>query len=368
MTLRGCRLVATSMTARLLLANQLRSIHEISWTVVTGDSFEGAPENVTVDVVPLRRELSSSDLRSFGRLMRLFRRRHFDFVQTHTPKPSMLGLPAARLAGSKALYTIHGALYFADNDRAGNIAGWLFEKWCCTWANLVLVQSREDERVLSKARICPSHKLRYIGNGVVLDRFTESVPAVPTQSSKPVVLMVSRLVKEKGCSDFLELARRLADTATFVHVGPTENDQRDAISAEEISRASEYVTFVGAVDDVRPYLAAADIVVLPSYREGIPRVAMEAAAAGKPVVGYDVRGVREVIDSSSGLLVHRGDTAALSKVVVELLADPDRRSKLGELCRDRVLDGFSEGAVIERLRNVYAELAGWAELAGEGAP
>jgi glycosyltransferase involved in cell wall biosynthesis len=325
--------------------------------VVTGDSFENPPENVTVEVIPIRRELSLSDLKSFLELLGLFRRRRFDFVQTHTPKPSMLGLPAARLAGSKAVYTIHGALYFADNDRAGNIAGWVFEKWCCTWANLVLVQSREDERVLPRARICSHRKLRYIGNGVVLDRFTEPVPAVSSRSPKPVVLMVSRLVKEKGCADFLELARKLADRASFVHVGPTENDQRDAISAEEISRASAYVSFAGSVDDIRPYLAAADIVVLPSYREGIPRVAMEAAAAGRPVVAYDVRGVREVIDPASGLLVGRGDTAALAEVVTELLDDPDRRSKLGESCRDRVVEAFSEDGVIERLRGVYRELA-----------
>jgi glycosyltransferase involved in cell wall biosynthesis len=356
MPLRGCRVVATSMTARLLLANQLRSISEISWSVVTGDPFEEAPENVRVEVVPIRRELSTSDLQSFFRLWGLFRRRRFDFVQTHTPKPSLLGLPAARLAGSKAVYTIHGALYFADNDRAGNIAGWLFEKWCCTWAHLVLVQSREDERVLPKVRICARHKLRYIGNGVVLDRFTEAVPAVAARSSKPVVLMVSRLVKEKGCSDFLELARVLADRGSFVHVGPTEDDQRDAISEEEISQASKYVSFVGAVDDIRPYLAAADIVVLPSYREGIPRVAMEAAAAGKPVVAYDVRGVREVIDPASGLLVPRGDRAALADVVVDLLGDPERRAKLGEACRNRVVEEFSETGVIERLRDVYGEL------------
>ena len=174
---------------------------------------------------------------------------------------------------------------------------------------------------------------------------------------KPIVLMVSRLVKEKGCSDFLELAAKLGDRATFVHVGPTENDQRDAISPQEIARASAHVDFVGAVDDIRPYLAASDIVVLPSYREGIPRVAMEAAAAGRPVVAYDVRGVREVIDASSGLLVPRGDTGALARVVSALIEDPERRSKLGVECRDRVVDQFSEDAVIDRLRAVYGGLA-----------
>ena len=357
-TLRGCRVVTTSMTARLLLANQLRTLTDISWTVVSGDAFDQAPEGISVEVVPVRRELALSDLKAFARLWSLFRRRRFDFVQTHTPKASLLGLPAARLAGSKAIYTMHGSLYFTDNNRLGNIAGWLFEKWCCAWADEVLVQSREDESVLPRVRICRRSKIRYLGNGVVLDHFLQRVePERGLQDSKPVVLMVSRLVKEKGCSDFFELAAALADRARFVHVGPVETDQSDAISADERSRAEKNVTFIGAAEDIRPYLAAADIVVQPSYREGIPRVVMEASAACRPVVAYDVRGVREVIDPQSGLLVTRGDTEALVRVVADLLSDPERAAKLGEQCRERAVERFSEEAVIERLRTFYGELA-----------
>ncbi len=123
---------------------------------------------------------------------------------------------------------------------------------------------------------------------------------------------------------------------------------------------------MGSAKDIRPYLAAADIVVLPSYREGIPRVAMEASAAGRPVVAYDVRGVREVIDPQSGLLVPRGDTAALVSVVSGLLADPERRTKLGGQCRERVVERFSEDGVIERLRAFYGELSPEGELASGG--
>jgi glycosyltransferase involved in cell wall biosynthesis len=154
------------------------------------------------------------------------------------------------------------------------------------------------------------------------------------------------------------MARALSGRADFVHVGPVEADQRDALSPADIAAAAPYVTFVGEVDDVRPYLAAADVVVLPSYREGIPRVAMEAAAAGRPVVAYDVRGVREVIDPTSGLLVPRGDVDALGAVVTGLLDDPVRRAAVGKACRERVLEGFSEGAVIARLRRVYRDLPG----------
>jgi glycosyltransferase involved in cell wall biosynthesis len=85
---------------------------------------------------------------------------------------------------------------------------------------------------------------------------------------------------------------------------------------------------------------------------------MEAAAASRPVVAYDVRGVREVVDPSSGLLVPRGDTAALARVVEGLLSDPERCVALGRRCQARVLERFSEDDVIARLRGVYAELEG----------
>jgi glycosyltransferase involved in cell wall biosynthesis len=356
-TLRGCRVVTTSMTARLLLSRQLRAIDDVAWSVVSGDGFDDPPTDVAVDTVPIRREFALSDGGAFVRLWRCFRRRRFDFVQTHTPKASFLGLPAARLAGSTAIYTVHGALYFNGNSRAANELGWLFEKWCCAWARFVLVQSREDEAVLPRAFICPARKIRFIGNGIELDRFTEAVPPV-WRSAAPVVLMVSRLVREKGCADFLALAAALRGRARFVHVGPVELDQRDALSEADMAASADDVEFVGAVADIRPYLAAADVVVLPSYREGIPRVAMEASAAGRPVVAYDVRGVREVIDPSSGLLVPRGDVAALVAAVDGLLDDDVRRAAAGAQCRARVEAEFSEDDVFSRLRAVYTEVAG----------
>src|SRR5579872_1512206 len=355
-TVRGCRVVTTSMTARLLLAQQLRAIDDVAWSVVSGDAFDGPPAGIEVEAVPLRREFAPSDVVAAVRLWRLFRRRRFDFVQTHTPKASFLALPAARLTGTPAVYTIHGALYFRDNGWLANVLGWLFEKWCCAWADMVLVQSREDEATLPRAHICPPGKLRYVGNGVVLARFLEAVDPAP-RSAQPTVVMVSRLVREKGCADFVEVARALHGRADFVHVGPVERDQRDALTDDEMAAASEYVRFVGGVDDVRPYLAAADIVVQPSYREGMPRVAMEAAAAGRPVVGYDVRGVREVVSPETGVLVPRGDAAALVRAVTELLDDPERRRALGEEARSAAVRGFSEDGVVERLRGVYAELA-----------
>lgn len=353
--LRGCRVVTTSLTARVLLANQLRTLEEVEWTVISGDAYDDPPAGVAVEVVPMRREFALSDFRSFLSLFATFRRRRFDFVQTHTPKASFLGLPAARLSRTPALYTVHGSLYFAGNSRLANVLGWCFERWCCTWADRVVVQSHEDEHVLPSVHICPARKLGYVGNGIIMDRFLQPVePAL--ESELPIVMMVGRLVREKGCGDFLAIAEELAGHASFIHVGPFEHDQRDALTEAEVSAAADagLVRFIGEVDDVRPYLASATIVLLPSYREGIPRVAMEAAAMGKPVVAYDVRGVREVIDPRSGLLAPRGDLGAIAAVVEKLLADPSASAALGAACREWVVQRFSEDLVIDRMRAVYS--------------
>lgn len=357
--MQGCRVVTTSESARLLLMSQLRAMDDIEWTVVSGDAFPDPPPAVHSFHVPMRREFAPSDPAALLRLWRFFRQHRVDFVQTHTPKASFLVLPAARMAGRKVAYTMHGALYFRGNPAVRNLAGWIFERWCCSWAHVVLLQSEEDMSVIPAARICRPGKLVYIGNGIDLEKFSQVAP--PEPGDRPVtVLMVSRLVAEKGCRDFFEAAKRLHGEARFVHVGPVEQDQSDAIGDDEIASLSDagLVEFVGRVSDVRPHLQAADIVVLPSFREGIPRAAMEAAATGRPVVGYDIRGVREVIPPSTGLLVDRGDVAALVTLLRDLIGDPERRLASGRACQDRVVSTFSEDQVVRRLRPVYRDLAG----------
>lgn len=349
----ACRVVTSSMSARLLLESQLRQLDEFAWSVVAGDDDGYRPPPGIESVrLPMRRELAPGDVRAFFRFVRLFRKRRFAVVQTHTPKASMLALPAARIARTPAIYTVHGAMYFRGNGRVRNILGWLFERWCCSWANHVLVQSEEDLETLPQVRICRRSKVHYLGNGIRLDRFTPVSPPPPTE--QPVVLMISRLVAEKGCRDFIELARRCAGRARFVHVGPTEPDQSDRLTAEELDAATAWVTFIGAVNDVRPHIAAADLIVLPSYREGIPRAVMEAAATGRPVVAYDIRGVREVVPDQK-LLAEVGNLSSLVNAVGRLLDDAHLRERAGRDCQEWVRARFSEDAVVTRVREFYAQ-------------
>ncbi len=349
-------MVTTALSARLLLAGQLRALRDIRWTVVAGDAYPDAPPDLIVHQIPMRREIALSDLRASIALYRFFRRHRFSFVQTHTPKASLIGLPAARAAGLPTLYTMHGCMYFAENGPLKNVIAWVFERWCCAWAGNVLVQSREDADALPRSRICPARKVVHIGNGIDLRRFRPA-PLPWRNGQKPVVMMISRLVTEKGCRDFFAVARTLHCDARFVHVGPAEADQRDSVPPEEVEEVSKkgWVEFLGPTDDPVARLCDADLVLLPSYREGIPRVAMEAAAMGRPVAGYDIRGMREVIPKQLGLLVGRGDVDQLTELVRSLVADAPRRAALGEACRTWAAANFTEDRVIERLRGVYAE-------------
>ena len=351
----GCRVVTSEISARILIAAQLRALDHIAWTVVSGDEPTDPAPGVEHVCIPMRREPALSDVTSAVALWRLFRTRPFAFVQTHTPKASMLALPAARLAGHRTMYTMHGSLFFRGNGRTANLAGWVFERWCCSWANLVAMQSREDTEVLPRMRVCARRKVRYQGNGIDMDRFT---PVPRSTPALPVVLNISRLVTEKGCMDFFELARRLSGRARFVHVGPREVDQSDAIAPDVLDRlaAEGIVEFVGDVRDVRPYLAEAHMFVLPSYREGIPRACMEAAATGLPVVAYDIRGVREVVPSGHCLLAPRGDVDAMVALVAALLDDPQAREAAAAACCTHVRATFDERLVYERLRGLYREL------------
>ena len=364
---RACRVVTSEISARILLRKQLVALADRPWTIVAGDATVAPIPGAEHLQVTMRREPAWADFRSFLALFRLFRDRRFNFVQTHTPKASLLGLPAARLAGQRTIYTMHGGLYFRDNSRKANVAGWLFERWCCSWAHLVAMQSAEDVEVLVAKRACPKHKARHLGNGIEIDHYRAD-PRNRSPGHRPVVLMIARLVAEKGCLDFFAVAEALADQADFIHVGPTEHDQRDAVAPTRIAQleARQIVRFVGDVGDVRPYLAEADLFLLPSYREGIPRAAMEAAASGLPVVAYDIRGVREVVAPDHRLLVPRGDIARLIAATQALLANPVKRHEAATACRAHVLDRFDERAVIERLRAIYAEVV--AEPARRSAP
>jgi ribosomal protein S18 acetylase RimI-like enzyme len=171
---------------------------------------------------------------------------------------------------------------------------------------------------------------------------------------------VGRLVAEKGYREFFSAAARVRaeiPETVFLVCGERDPEKADAIGDNEIERARKDVVFAGWRSDVRDVLSLMDVFVLPSWREGVPRSAIEAAAMGRALVLTDIRGCREVIrDGIEGALVPVRDPARLPDAISSLLRDTEKRTRIGEAARARAEQRFDERRVADTVVTTYERL------------
>jgi glycosyltransferase involved in cell wall biosynthesis len=363
----------------LLLLDQIKALeadgHHVTAVCAPGPWVESVRSaGVSVETVPMEREIAPlRDVRSTAALARLFRQHKFDVVHTHTPKAGLIGPLAAQLAGIRhVVHTIHGLLFHDRMPRLRQAIFWVPEKITATFCDHVLSQSREDVARAVHTRLCSPEKIAYIGNGIDVAHFspqpsydrTEKLREVGLQSSDFVVGSVGRLVKEKGFLELFAAAEILTTRCSrikFVVIGPREADQNDALDASYIDDLQRrgVVRFVNWADEMRSWYAAMDIFVLPSYREGVPRACIEAAAMMRPVVASDIRGCREVVlDGDTGLLVPPRNVPRLVEAIERLHADRDRAARMGERARQHIVQDFNNKDVCTRLCEFYTQLGG----------
>jgi glycosyltransferase involved in cell wall biosynthesis/ribosomal protein S18 acetylase RimI-like enzyme len=378
--LRVAHLTTTDLTLRYLLLGQLRRLaaegHEVTGISAPGP-HAAALEAAGIRFLPWRNATRSwnpvADVRALAELVALLRRERFDLVHTHNPKPGVLGRVAARLAGVPLVVnTVHG-LYATPGDRLRKRAAVLGLEWLAgRCSDLELYQSEEDLRWARRLRLARRGRSHLLGNGTDLGHFDpglvrpERVAALRRELGLPadalVVGAVGRLVAEKGYRELFAAARavRQADPRVrFVAVGAPDLDKADAIGQAELARAAEDVLVTGWRDDVRDLLAVMDVFVLASWREGMPRSAIEAAAMGRALVLTDIRGCREVARADrEALLVPPRDPDALAAAISRLAADPALRRRLATAARRRALERFGEAQVAERVVEHYRRLAG----------
>ena len=373
-------IVPTDRIAFLMLRARLMRLREAGFEVVVICGEKGYGDRlreIGLEIlhIPFAREIAPlTDLRCAAALFRTLRREGFDIVHSHNPKGGLLGPAVGKMARAAAVvHTVHGFLFNENSRGAHNLLAHGAERWTARWCDHLFFQSAEDFAYARAQRFKAPGRLHLIGNGIDERRFDRGLHPRGREDKRRelglepghlVVGMVGRLVREKGFGEFFAMAGRIArefSQARFLVVGISEDDdQWDAVDPGELIRrhgiADRCLVLEQRSDMPELYLSM-DLAVLPSYREGIPRALLEAAAMGVPIAASDIRGCREVIvDGETGLLFALKDVDAFAGAVRSLLRDPEKRRRMGEAGRRRILQSYTEGRTAARLIACYERI------------
>ena len=278
----------------------------------------------------------------------------------YTIKPNIYGSLAAASLGIPALPNVSGlGTAFIRGGPLQLLVTALY-RFGFRKAPVVFFQNDEDRRLFVERRIVRENQARVLpGSGVDVQRFAPK----PQPDGPPVFLLVARLLRDKGVVEFVQAARSLRTefpTARFQLLGPIDKDNRTAIAGTELAAwiSEGAVEHLGTTDDVRPFIAAATAVVLPSYREGLPRSLLEAAAMSRPLIATDVPGCRDVVDDRvNGLLCQVRCVDSLAGAMREMAEMPtEQRRAMGEAGRRKVQAQYSEELVVQAYLDVLARL------------
>jgi glycosyltransferase involved in cell wall biosynthesis len=299
-------------------------------------------------------------------LIRIFWSVRPDVLHLVTIKPVLLGGIAARVSPVRnVVFAISGLGHvFLVNDFLGRLKRVLVKTLYTLALGIpnkrVIFQNADDiKEIRSLISLTPKQAVLIPGSGVSLINY----PATPLPDSEPVVLMASRLLWTKGVKEYILMCERLKQegiAARFLLAGDADSGNPDSVSEADLSqwKASGSVELLGHSDRIADLMRQATVVVLPSYREGFPKVLIEAAACGRAVVTTDVPGCRDAIeDGLTGLLVPAKNVDALVHAVQRLIDDPALCASMGVAARMRAEQLFDIHQVVETHLKIYGELA-----------
>jgi glycosyltransferase involved in cell wall biosynthesis len=278
-----------------------------------------------------------ADARTIRALARRLRAIGPDLVLGYTIKPVIYGSLAARLAGVRhraAMITGMGSALSSARtakQRAVAMVARLLYRAGLAQCEVVIFQNTDDRDELARIGALPRHARVAIvrGSGVDLAHYAPS----PLPPGPPVFLFLGRLLRDKGIAEYVAAARLVRaryPAARFRIAGWLDANPESLAQAElDAVIADGTIEYLGASDDVRPHLAAAHVLVLPSYREGTPRSVLEAMAMSRAVITTNAPGCREtVVDGESGLLVDVGDARQLAAAMIRVIAAPALLARL----------------------------------------
>lgn len=347
----------------------VEGLQKAGWRVIAlapDDGHAAAIRALGAEFAPIHVASSSmsplGDARLFASYFAVLRRMKPQAFLGFTVKPNIYGSLAARLLGIKTINTISGlGTAFMGAGPLNRLVSGLY-RLALRRSHRVFFQNLHDLSLfVGKGLVGAGQAALVPGSGIDLQRFR------PADGDRPAgkafrFLFVGRLLRDKGLVEYAGAARLLRPAwpdVEFAILGFAGSDNRSAVPIAHVGRwqGEGIVKYLGDTDDVRPFLADADCVVLPSYREGLPRSLLEAAAMGKPMVATNVPGCRDlVVDSDNGLLCEPRSPASLAAALEAMLRlEPEQRSAMGDRARQRVERDFDQRIVVD----AYLEALPW---------
>jgi glycosyltransferase involved in cell wall biosynthesis len=330
------------------------------WPVVAlapDDGHAAALTAMGAEFVPIRIDSSGTSVARDARLIAdywtVIRRLRPAAFLGFTVKPNIYGSLAARLLGTRTINTISGlGTAFMRQGTLNWLVSRLYRLALARSARVFFQNPADLDLFVARGLVRPGQAKRIAGSGVDLDRFRP--PSVPRPEKPFRFLFVGRLLRDKGLAEYAEAARRLRPRwpdAEFAILGSAGSDNRSAVPIAEVERWRDegLIIYLGEATDVRPDLANADCVVLPSYREGLPRSLLEAAAMARPMVATDVPGCRDVVvDADNGFLCEPRSAESLADAMDRMLRlAPANREAMGLRARARAEGEFDQRLVVE---------------------
>lgn len=331
----------------------------------------GSREGVRTAAVAMERHISPwRDLKSLWRLVKVFRREQPAMVHSMTPKAGLLSMIAAWICRVPVrVHTFTGLVFPTATGLTQRILI-LTDRVTCACATHVIPEGEGVKNDLINYNITRK-PLKVLGHGNVrgidLGHYNSGLHEVQAEAAKLrrpdafTFVFVGRLVRDKGINELVEAFHRLNSeypNTRLLLVGEMEQDL-DPLKPETLNeiKHNDFIEAVGRQSDVRPWLAAADALVFPSYREGFPNVVIEAGAMGLPSIVTDINGSREIIiEGRNGVIIPPRDTVALYNAMKRMAVTPTEASAMGAAARPLIASRYEQTYVRRCLKEFYNEI------------
>lgn len=390
------RITTVPVSVEKLLGKQLTFMNQFyEVTAISSDKEDlervGQELGVKTKAIEMTRKITPiQDLKSLWQMYCYLKKEKPDIVHTHTPKAGLIGMIAAKLAGIKVrLHTVAGLPLMETSGVKRKVLN-LVEKLTYACATKVYPNSYGLKDFILKEKFCPPHKLKVIGNGSTNGIDTAYFnPALfsPQQNRKLrqqwhwkeddfVWIFVGRLVKDKGINELVAAFRQLTEefndlenknstvdnlrnrAPKLLLVGPLE-PELDPLLPETLREMehNKNILTVGYQKDVRPYLAVADALIFPSYREGFPNVVMQAGAMELPSIVTNINGCNEIIkNNENGMIISVKNKDQIYNALLKLMADLSLYNKMKSEARENIVQRYDQKLIWNAILAEYREM------------